>query len=51
MVTDPPPKIRFGVELLREIDPLGLKKVTEIGENDANVLVSKLTGWKKKSIF
>ena len=50
-VTDPPPKIRSGVELLREIDALGLKKVTEIGENDANVHVSKLTGWKKKSIF
>ena len=27
-VTDPPQKIRFGVELLREIDALGLKKVT-----------------------
>ena len=37
--------------MLREIDALGLKKVTEIGANDANVLVSKLTGWKKKSIF
>ena len=50
-VTDPPPKIRSGVELLREIDALGLKKVTEIRENDANVPVSKLTEWKKKSIF
>ena len=51
MVTDPPPKIRSGVELLREIDALGLKKATENGENDANVPVSKLTEWKKKSIF
>ena len=42
-VTDPPPKIRSGVELLREIDALGLKKVTKIGANDANVPVSKLT--------
>ena len=37
--------------MLREIDALGLKKVTEIGENDANIPVSKLTRWKKKSIF
>ena len=51
MVTDPPPKIHFGVELLREIDALGLKKVTEIGANDANYPVSKLIGWKNKSIF
>ena len=51
MVTDPPPKIRSGVELLREINALGLKKAIEIGENDANVPISKLTGWKKKSFF
>ena len=37
--------------MLREIDALGLKKVTEIGTNHANVPVSKLTGWKKKSFF
>ena len=43
-VTNPPPKIRSSVELLREIDALGLKKVTEIGANDANVHVSKLIG-------
>ena len=49
-VTYLPPKIRSGIELLREIDALGLKKVTEIGANDANVPVSKLTGWKRKSI-
>ena len=30
MVTYPPPKIRFGVELLMEIDALGLKKATKI---------------------
>ena len=37
--------------MLRKIDVLGLNKVTEIRANDANVPVSKLTGWKKKSIF
>ena len=37
--------------MLREIDTLGLKKVTKIGAIDPNVPVSKLTGWKKKSIF
>ena len=37
--------------MLRETNSLGLKKVIEIGANDANVLVSRLTGWKKKSIF
>ena len=42
-VTNPPPKIRSGVELLREIDALGLKKVTKIGANDVIVLVSILT--------
>ena len=51
MVTYPPPKIRSSVDLLGEIDALGLKKATEIGANDANVPVSKLTEWKKKSIF
>ena len=42
-VTYPPPKILSGVKLLREIDALGLKKVTEIGANDSNAPVSKLT--------
>ena len=37
--------------MLREIDALGLKIFTEIGENNANVPVNKLTGLKKKSIF
>ena len=51
MVTYPPPKFCSGVELLRKIDALASKKVTEVGENDANVPISKLTGWKKMSIF
>lgn len=47
MVTNPPPKICSGVELLRKIDAFGSKKVIEIGANDANAFVSKLTKWKK----
>ena len=50
-VTNPPPKIRSSVELLREIDALGIIKVIEIRVNDANVPVNRLTRWKKKSIF
>lgn len=52
-VTKDPPPIRTGTDILRELDRLGLKKVTEIGAAAVNKTIRKKTGcgWKKRSIF
>ncbi|XP_049388507.1 uncharacterized protein LOC125852871 [Solanum stenotomum] len=38
-------------DVLKEIDELGLKKVTELGADIINRRISKFSGWKKRSIF
>ena len=45
------PPIRSGADILREIDQLGLKKVTELGADEVNSRISKQCGWHKRSIF
>lgn len=40
-----------GEEVLKKIDDLTLKKVTEIGGVEQNASISKLCGWRKRSIF
>lgn len=48
-----PPHVKTGVEIIQEIEHLGLVKITEIGGADHNAKICKLTGcgWKKRSIF
>ncbi|XP_019256400.1 PREDICTED: uncharacterized protein LOC109234800 [Nicotiana attenuata] len=46
-----PPPIRSGDDILKEINELGLKKVTELGADIVNGKISKFSGWKKRSIF
>ncbi|XP_075079387.1 uncharacterized protein LOC107773825 isoform X1 [Nicotiana tabacum] len=51
VVTTHPPPIRSGDDILKEINELGLKKVTELGADIINGKISKFSGWKKRSIF
>ena len=51
MVMTPAPELRSGVDILREIDELGLVKVTELGSDEINGRISKISGWRKRSIF
>ena len=51
LVIEGPPQNKSGVEILMQIEQLGLKKVTEFGADEVNARISKLTGWKKRSIF
>ena len=50
MTTTTPP-IRNGHEVLRQIDNMGLMKITVEGAEDENVRLSQDSGWKKKNIF
>ncbi|XP_049392822.1 uncharacterized protein LOC125857182 [Solanum stenotomum] len=47
----PPTPLRSGEDVLKEIEELGLKKVTELGADIINRQISKFSGWKKRSIF
>ncbi|WMV58507.1 hypothetical protein MTR67_051892 [Solanum verrucosum] len=51
VVTMPPTPLRSGEDVLKEIEELGLKKVTELGADIINRQISKFSGWKKRSIF
>lgn len=44
---------QLGLQILKEIEDLGLMKVTELGSEAANAKISKntLCDWKKRSIF
>jgi Transposase family tnp2/Domain of unknown function (DUF4218) len=46
-----PPSNRSGVEILDEINRLGLLKVTELEAEHVNAQIAKTSGWKKRSIF
>ncbi|KAG6427520.1 hypothetical protein SASPL_111766 [Salvia splendens] len=52
MILVGPPEPKFGVEILNEIDTLGLVRVMD-DYNDKNKIVSNRarSGWKKRSIF
>ncbi|KAK6115444.1 hypothetical protein DH2020_007713 [Rehmannia glutinosa] len=50
-VTTLPPIVRPGSEILRDLEVLGLKKVTELEATYINGRISKTCGWKKRSIF
>lgn len=50
-VTTHPPPIRSDDDILKEINELGLKKVTQLGVDIVNDKISKFSGWKKRSIF
>ena len=47
----PSPLILTGADVIMQIDDFTLKKVTEIGGVESNASVSKLCGWRKRSIF
>jgi len=51
VVTMQPPPLRSGEDVLKEIDELGLKKVTELGADIINHRISRFSGGKKRSIF
>ncbi|XP_059288082.1 uncharacterized protein LOC132041388 isoform X3 [Lycium ferocissimum] len=51
VVTVHPTPVQSGEDILREIEELGLKKVTELGADIVNRQISKFSGWKKRSIF
>ncbi|KAK6123870.1 hypothetical protein DH2020_042384 [Rehmannia glutinosa] len=46
-----PPVVRSGFEILRELEVLGLRKVTDLDATNVNASISKTCGWKKRSIF
>ena len=48
---DLPPNIKSGMEILRELEVIGLKKITEPGSEEYNRNVGRFSGWKKRSIF
>ena len=50
-VSNGPPRVKTGVEILDEIDRKGLMKVTDLGAKEINAKISQELGWKKKSIF
>ena len=47
----PPPPIMTGERKLKQIDDLGLKKVTDVDYDVINGLICKTCGWNKWSIF
>ncbi|KAK9139825.1 hypothetical protein Scep_009506 [Stephania cephalantha] len=51
MVSDKPPTNKSGEDILREIEALGLMKVTELGSDAINNEVSRTSGWRKRSIL
>ena len=46
-----PPVLRDGYTILDQIDSLGLLKITEVGADEHNIVVSRGSGEKKKSIL
>ncbi|WOG84325.1 hypothetical protein DCAR_0103508 [Daucus carota subsp. sativus] len=53
VVSEFPPPIRTGEDVLQEIESLGLMKITELGseEHNARIIKTYNCGWKKRSIF
>ncbi|XP_049378019.1 uncharacterized protein LOC125842742 [Solanum stenotomum] len=51
VVTMQPTPFRSGEDVLKEIEELGLKKVTKLGADIINRRISRFSGWKKRSIF
>nr|XP_017219141.1 PREDICTED: uncharacterized protein LOC108196387 isoform X2 [Daucus carota subsp. sativus] len=53
VVSEFPPPIRTGEDVLQEIESLGLMKITELGseEHNAKIIKTYNCGWKKRSIF
>ncbi|KAJ8769380.1 hypothetical protein K2173_002584 [Erythroxylum novogranatense] len=51
IVKQSPPPLKCGVEILQEIEALGLLKVTEIDADEVNRSISQNFGWRKRSIF
>ena len=47
----PPPPIMTGEQILKQINDLGLKKVTDIDYEVINGAICKACGWNKRSIF
>ena len=47
----PPPPIMIGEQILKKINDLGLKKVTDIDYEVINGPICKACGWKKRRIF
>ena len=47
----PPPDVKYGWEILGEIEDIGIKKIIEPGADKYNRSVAKFTGWRKRSIF
>ncbi|KAJ8749825.1 hypothetical protein K2173_013228 [Erythroxylum novogranatense] len=50
-VNKPAPPLKFGVDILQEIEALGLLKVTEFEADEVNRSISQNFGWQKRSIF
>ncbi|KAJ8764170.1 hypothetical protein K2173_005090 [Erythroxylum novogranatense] len=50
-VKQPAPPPKCGVEILQEIEALGLLKVTEFEADEVNRSISQNFGWRKRSIF
>ncbi|KAJ8771158.1 hypothetical protein K2173_023483 [Erythroxylum novogranatense] len=51
IVKQPAPPPKCGVEILQEIEALGLLKVTEFEADEVNRSISQNFGWRKRSIF
>ena len=45
------PPVKSGTKILREIESLGIKKVTKLDVEETNRATCKHCGWKKRSIF
>ena len=50
-INDYPPPILNGNDILREIEHLGLRKITEVRAEEHNAVAGRDSGWKKRSIF
>ncbi|XP_043816628.1 uncharacterized protein LOC110624237 [Manihot esculenta] len=50
-VSKSPPPIRTGEYLLKEIEQIGLRRVIDIDSHEINCRLSKITGWRKRSIL
>ena len=50
-ITRMAPPILSSAKILKQIDDLGLMKVTDLDADETNSNVTKTSGWKKQSIF